>query len=43
MGGSYAYVPSSPKSIDTGESVPHKGRHIGLLILAQFKPLRELP
>jgi hypothetical protein len=43
MGGASLYVPSLPKSIDTGESVPHKDRQIGLLILARFRNDRELP
>ncbi len=36
------YVPSSPKSIDTGESVPHKDRHLRLLIVSSSS-MRELP
>jgi hypothetical protein len=42
MDGAGNYVPPSPKSIDTGESVPHKDRHLMLLIVPSSS-MRELP
>jgi hypothetical protein len=41
-GGAGNYVPRSPKSIDTGESVPHKDRHLRLLFVSSSS-MRELP
>jgi hypothetical protein len=41
-GGTGIYVPCPPKSIDTGESVPHKDRHLMLLFVSSSS-MRELP
>jgi hypothetical protein len=42
MSGMRGIVPSLPKSIDTGESVAHKDRHLWLLMLPQLQNGLEL-